>query len=490
MNFQNVNNNKTILMDVFNTIVIRSIPDEKVKLLWAEQIVNSYKLNITPRTLFEERVSFERISSALSSAKWHTRQCEITWVLKKIWKKYSIHSSSLKEFLSQSRKIELEIELENDVINPEWLLWINKKNIKDIILVSDYYYGAEYLRDLLTGLGAPLASISDIFVSCEYHKTKKEGTLYSAVLATNHLDPSDCLMIGDNKQSDYLNAKSKGIDAILLDNEKINWPYCKPKDTQTYISKNFDDSAFQRISFLFYEFIYKLYNALKEKRQDTVLFFSREGEFLIQLFRAYQDVIGDHTITAHYFCVSRQATYLPSLKNYKEVDLNKYKVADGKISVDYLTYDLSIQEARQWREIFPTGYITEEEFQKSKDFEEVINAEIESQRVDFITYLHSFGVNTSKSFSIVDIGYLGKAQNHIYSLFHEEVAINGFYLFLMKSHYKVDERNKKYGLIFDEYVGDHQNCYCMNKGILEDILLASHGSTRKYIKDKGKGRPS
>ena len=55
-----------------------------------------------------------------------------------------------------------------------------------------------------------------IYLSSEMGMTKHAGTLYNYVLTENNIKASQILHIGDNKNSDILQARKKGIKTLYF----------------------------------------------------------------------------------------------------------------------------------------------------------------------------------------------------------------------------------------------------------------------------------
>ena len=83
---------------------------------------------------------------------------------------------------------------------------------KRIIAVSDMYLPADVLRSFLQGKGYD--QVAAVYVSCDYGSRKSDGLLYDRVIAAEAVHPSEILHMGDNRQSDYLSALSRGISAV------------------------------------------------------------------------------------------------------------------------------------------------------------------------------------------------------------------------------------------------------------------------------------
>lgn len=81
---------------------------------------------------------------------------------------------------------------------------------KKVIAVSDMYWPKEYIEEILCKCG--YTEIKDIYVSCDYGCSKKDGTLFK-LLKEQEYQKQKIFHIGDNYNSDIVQAKKNGITA-------------------------------------------------------------------------------------------------------------------------------------------------------------------------------------------------------------------------------------------------------------------------------------
>lgn len=108
------------------------------------------------------------------------------------------------------KNYEIELEQESVICNPEifelYRYAIDQK--KRVIAVSDMYLHREHIFFMLQKCG--YTDITELFVSYEDKATKFRGDLYEYVAQKLDVRPEMILHIGDNRESDYDNARSKG----------------------------------------------------------------------------------------------------------------------------------------------------------------------------------------------------------------------------------------------------------------------------------------
>ena len=115
------------------------------------------------------------------------------------------------------RKCELKIERQNLYRNELIVSTIKEKRSKGFVIafISDMYLDSYFIRGVLEkeGVSEPY---DRIYISSEYGVSKSDGMLFERV--RKDLMPDYWCHYGDNKRSDYINAKKKGIDAYLIEN--------------------------------------------------------------------------------------------------------------------------------------------------------------------------------------------------------------------------------------------------------------------------------
>ncbi|EEF62379.1 hydrolase (HAD superfamily)-like protein [Pedosphaera parvula Ellin514] len=116
--------------------------------------------------------------------------------------------------------IKCEIEAEEQLLFPiaimrEQVLTSRKQGIR-VVFTSDTYLPRSFVEKLLINRG--FAEPGDgFYISSEIGKTKASGNLFKHLLQAEAVSPNKVQHVGDNVQSDYLVAKSCGIDAALCD---------------------------------------------------------------------------------------------------------------------------------------------------------------------------------------------------------------------------------------------------------------------------------
>lgn len=216
-----------------------------------------------------------------------------------IWERLAQMTGLDKE---EGMQLELETELSLCQANPFMLeVWENLRKMgKRIIAVSDMYLPEDGVRGILNKAG--FQGAEKIFVSCEYKKSKAEGSLYSLVK-----EYCGCrvplIHVGDNSHSDGQMAKKNGIPVCLYPQVGRNALLYRPFDMSPMIGSAYRSVVNNHIyngksTFgMEYEYGY-IYGGLfvtgyctyihdycAKNGIDRILFLSRDGDILR---RAYE----------------------------------------------------------------------------------------------------------------------------------------------------------------------------------------------------------
>ena len=129
----------------------------------------------------------------------------------------------------KGRQMEIETELEFCFANPYMfkVYQLLRERItgtdKKIICVSDMYLPKDVLQRMVEKCG--YTDLDAMFVSCEYGKSKADGSLYQLVKDTYGANKK-YIHVGDNPQSDGVQAKKHGWESIHVPNVNIvGMPY-------------------------------------------------------------------------------------------------------------------------------------------------------------------------------------------------------------------------------------------------------------------------
>ena len=225
-------------------------------------------------------------------------------------------------------------------------------NHKTLIATSDMYIPKEYMKEILTDNGYD--DFKDIFVSCDYEKSKHTGELYE--LVKKKYSGKTILHIGDNRYSDIIVAKKYGLSTIHIQNVNRTGEKYRRFQHQSFMCSVYSGLVDAYLYSGIYEWVEKCHNvhflygflcggpltyglcqwlddlALK-KNADKILFLARDGFIFSEVYTKY---FGN--VKSEYIMASRQAL-LPV--------------------ICYMDYDMYLQEAFYKRIVFAKMRIKE-----------------------------------------------------------------------------------------------------------------------------------
>jgi len=201
----------------------------------------------------------------------------------------------------EGMKLEWEAELKFCFANPffEKIVSELRKHHVKMIICSDMYFNAEYIKKLLYLKGYP--EFDAYYISSDHHKAKHDGKLYEEIRRIFGEELS-YIHIGDNLHSDIAQAKKKHFDAIHYKDIGTLGNLYRAKDMSHIISSMYSGivngylhNGMNRLSTEFeFGFIYGglfatgycqfIHQFVETKKIDKILFLSRDGDVLKKVY--------------------------------------------------------------------------------------------------------------------------------------------------------------------------------------------------------------
>lgn len=507
-------NIKALFIDYYDTIVHRKVHPNQTFRIWSKLIIEELGLDTTIENLYFTRIS----SSEYLAKKYGLDEVELSYeVLKNEIALRLINSNVLPadkrdSFLRIFELADLKSEQMVQYLNPntiEFLKTLKSKGSK-IILISDFYGPKSLFGNLLEYHGIK-SLFEDVYTSSQLGKSKRHGTIYSEILNRLGFEAHQVMMVGDNKRSDFLNAKEAGLNAYrlphnkyLLKNKINNLGNDKTALNNVIESVRKKTSKKHYMPFteyiIFYHvFIIRLFENCCKKGIKNLFFLSREGQFLKKLFDSYQEsqlLSSDNVIETHYLKISRQASLQISFKpleeenfkylkkNYKDLSVGRFLdtfncTENFKLEIAQ-TFQLDIDKPIQ-------NFFNSQTFELLKgdsEFKAFYETNRACNKEAFNTYINSLlKGKTYNELVLVDIGWGGTMQESIYEFYNKEKAVSGYYLGL-KEIYTIEEKTKRSGLLFSilPYAAYSDYILMANTQLYEQFSAANHGCVLGYCK--------
>ena len=503
---------KWVLFDYFDTVVHRKCNPQDIKNL-GKKIAFENPLLLISSTIYKIRIEAEAYLAQKDKSNGEFTYKELC---DEIYNRFFylddadriINGNTQEEFCLKC--LELEMRIENDMqyvddVAVDAIKYI-KACGKKVGIVSDFYLSGVEIKEILFNKGI-LPYVDDVFVSCDWKCNKNKGELYKKVLEHLNIQSVQCVMVGDNKRSDYYRAKKNGIVPLFNKNKHL----VRIIDKMEIIRRmNQIEGVNRRGANNYFNYAYslllftkKLYDAMRDSGFSNVYFFSREGEILKKLFDIYQDISGNRKIDSHYIYVSRLSTYVPTLKEickekfsilfrqYKDLSLSSFLLSIGFVEseIDSIAKKLKYNK---------NDIICD--FEHSAVFAEIKNNDVflsiyETRRLvqrhNFLSYLEQAGIRRMNGkIAVVDVGWRGTIQDNIFCLFQDELHIEGFYFGILDKGI-CSLHNKKHGIVFSELPIKSSlfDIWNFDHTFLERLLFASHPATIGYCKEDSLYKP-
>ena len=202
---------KIVFVDFMDTIVKRNCTLRHLLKRWSRKLGNEF--DIYPAYLYNYRLN-------VLSGKMHNR-VKADFIYQEIADQCICHNlldaKRKIKFCQRAHDIEMECELKTHKLNKKIADFIRKQkgNGAQLYLLSDFRLPSGDIKLFLERFNI-LYLFNDVFSSCEFGMTKKDGSLYPAVIDKIKANSNDIIMIGDNLNSDCINASNYGVRSVWL----------------------------------------------------------------------------------------------------------------------------------------------------------------------------------------------------------------------------------------------------------------------------------
>lgn len=429
-----------ISIDIFDTLLFRALaqPVDLFIYVWEKVIaLNLNLVDLSPLEFQKLRIEMER----RSRIKAVNKEVNLDDIYKELPKSVVHNIDHLKE---------IELDTEKDFCYPNWEILNLVKEAKRaglrVSLVSDMYLTQAQILNILESNYIDTYCFDNIIVSTNEKCSKQNGELFQ-VLFNKHsnIPKKRILHIGDNKNSDYIQALKSGINAYhydiipdklysIYDYEKIRYN-CPQKEIislrKLAASIFAGQSESEKIAFeigasiigpfltLYIGWVCDRLNSLGINRIYPLM---REGYLLGELLKREAEYRGQKLYVKPIY-VSRKATYLPSISEINKEEIENLIGArnltiseaidlvglnsDNFVEIlDYMnvsfkeSHKININESLTLKEYIIKRFLEEKE---------KIEAYVESQRDLLNDYLIQ-EIGEIENVATIDIGFFGRIQ--------------------------------------------------------------------------------
>ncbi|GEQ20927.1 hypothetical protein CBU02nite_14330 [Clostridium butyricum] len=492
---ESIENADIISFDIFDTLIFRIFnePEDVFKLMENILRIDDFK---------NMRIKSQQMASSILERKSNFPHANLNEIYEYIEK-----NSKLNVDWEDVKRLEVEVECDCLFCNKEiYEIYEYAKSLnKRVVAVSDMYMSKSTIESILTKCG--YLNFDEIYVSSDLRKTKYIGDIYEEVIKIEKAEPSKILHIGDNYNSDVVNAKKRGINSIYYNRKVNNYEKKSCDNISIFESINIGTTNVVQINNQDKDFWYNLgakvggplylgllqwlEKELKNQNIHKVYFLSRDGYILNSLFNE----LGKEST---YLYTSRRALLLASIDELDEDALNNlppYTFGQQvKEILEYLNID-GIEE----KMVKEAGFDSLDSIIKdSVDFEKmkklfllnkkIILGKCKEERENIKIYLNSIDFFNNDSI-IFDCGWNGSSQ-YLLEKVLSKLEYKNDNLFLYSGILdNAKSRKQLNGKKFKSYLFGHDYNLHIEEKVKDTIVIlelffgAPHSSVKRYLKD-------
>lgn len=506
---------RIVALDVFDTLVERSIRPEHVKILACDRLARQLGLrDAGGQDLYALRQGIERSLGQRARAETgetEFRHAEMALALHASLRAGGLLTADVDAAGFAAIALRAELAVERQVLRAKQgavaALEGARRRGQRVLLLSDFYMPADAVAALLAHAGIDDSLYEALHVSCDRGMSKRTGRLYDLVLRELGAEPGSVTMIGDNPHSDLAMARARGLRAVLVEDAAQVAFYAsraaevaRGRDVLARLRGLIDapDAPAEHVRqvvpalLLFTE---RLHAEARRRGIAHLFFLAREGQVLRHLFDVWQDALGlppAERIATHYVLASRRACYIASLGPLPEEDFaalfaqyRRISLADFGRSLGFTAEEAEALAAS----IGVDPHAPEADFPESRAyralraapaFRALYEARRREQRDGLRAYLSGFGVDLERHpLAVVDCGWKGSIQDFLRGALPPTVAVEGFYIGLLAAGQPLAGKT---GLLFSNVGGLSRDyvVFAENRSLFEVVLCADHGSAARY----------
>ena len=512
-------------IDVWDTILRRKSSPDFSKLASARALVLMRCDEVDPVytdhwAIFRDRCLIEKEIGKSGKAEYMLEDL-LKRMLERVLKSGSSDRTALAKQLAE---VEFEFELRNTYVDGDVLEFITKYPSEETIFLSDFYMGADKLKHLLDYHGI-LAHVPDGISSCDVGLNKRSGQLFAHVHTAFGVLPPQHVHIGDNVFADVQVPRRMGVKTVhfepraehskrleraeFLNDRTALFQHVsgKVEIAASGESKALEGKALQAfrlglsVAPLLVGFVLFIAERALSDRLKHVFFFTREGEFFLELWRILfpaNKLAGVRLPEAKLLETSRMASFSGSLREPSSAEMMRLWTLHTTHSVAALLKTLGLDPqvfdqvcqrhglkldeeiAQPWSDVRMRALFDD------PAFSDAIREKSQRDRQNVLSYLQQRGWSHDLACAgVVDIGWRGSIQDNLAMLL-PCCQIHGYYLGLKQFRNPQSDNCKKWAFGPDvNRMPDDQNLLA---GVtsLEMLCNSPNGSVVGYeIDDQG-----
>ena len=502
---------KIISFDIWDTIIKRKCHPEEVKLATARYIYLKYETKLKGQyqniyEILKKRDEIEAEECKKNKEAGYDDECRIIDVFKILQKE--IFEDEINDISQELLAEEIEQEKRVIFVNLEILPIFEKYKDLQMYCISDFYMGADTLKQLLEYLKLPV-KIQKIYSSADYLLNKRTGNLYKKFEEELGIKPENHIHVGDNPYSDIEMANSLGIETIKTTKTEFDFIPERERKFNLDLSsikkeeKTKKDKLFNSgvdLGPILYFLGYSIVEYAIRNNIPKVYYATREGETFIKIHEIIKgnNPFGVKLPESDIIEVSRVATFSASLKEFSIPELmriwSQYKYNLGMTMKElFKSMNIDIEPYKSYMEKYkidikeslwePWFDLRVQGLCRDKEFKEKIQKEIDSKKNQLLEYFEKQKgiINDNTPMFMVDIGWRGTIQDNLCHIFNNK-TIGGYYLALFDYFNLQPENSYKLAFIDDKSILDNEVNSMLT--LLEWIYNPGTGSVTGYENGK------
>ena len=534
----------TITFDVFDTLLIRRVPDPDMVKIPTARLISDLAaqrgISKPPHEVRKLREVIENRHRQENGAKHPDFEANYDEFMPEILHEIfgETYTPSLFE---QVAAFEVKMESAMIVARVELADWIKQlsKMGKRLLLISDIYLPAKYIKKLVENVGL-LEYFEEVISSADSFQAKASGAAWPLIEQRFKLDKTRWLHIGDNPISDGARPVEAGIHAMVLKDigehhrlslatrynyyaahrdfwkgrNLLQWALPLEAENQDRDALYSDGHGF--LGYLLCYFIHRLIERCKDENIQRIYFCAREG----WMFKQIWDELAPWFYPeggqpeSRYLYVSRMALasaacgpqglspvnaqiarFPAGNRDFKDI-CRIFKLDTEGLQPHLERHQLSLDDAIGFNHDDYNQHVAQKFSQMLLDeqFQAEVKAQTSENHANFIAYLKQEGFFELDKIALVDIGWLGTIQHYLSDAIEDQAnkpEIAGFMLGAIRmAPYRDTFDNHSEGLVFDahrlNFFGSLSNSI---KPMLEEVCRAPHPTTMGYESKQDKMQP-
>lgn len=491
-----------ISFDIFDTLVMRRVMNpQDIWEITARRISTNYDIHI-PSFVEYRKTAITRCNMDCPS-------------IEDIYIQFAKLTGISRHVANLIKKCEIDVE-ESFIIVREDMLhaydYAKKKN-KRVYLVSDMHLNRHVICRLLKKVGIDVKE-EQLFISCDKGCGKSDGKLWDVFLRDKSCET--VLHIGDNIEADIIPVQNRGVatykmmsaadmlkasayanvfskcvtlfDSIVLGQisaRVFNSPFALNKKRGELFFNSPEQIGYSIFGPVICTYLMWIDEMLEHSPGSKVFFFGRDGFFLEQDYKYFQQLKNDYSNFSTYLETSRRATMVPNIVDEESLKDVVHFPYNGRFTdFMYDRFGIITDNRTEYlnSEIISTAVQFDLVYDTCKLYEIEIYQEAEKERKSYRNYLDKMQI--SEGDFVVDLFFYGNTQYYLSKLLG--ISLNGLYIACDRSE---ENRTTKTNTLFGCFQGENDVCaqnslilkHCL---LLESFLTAPTGMLKR-IKDNG-----